>query len=496
MNKILEMKKVGKIYPGVKALNNINIEFNQSEIHAIVGENGAGKSTLCNVITGLVALDEGEFFWEGEKVISHSPAKALKQGIRMVYQERNLIPSMTAAENIFLGDDFVKNTFFLDKQKTLKEARSLIKSLDIDIDLSIPAYLLSPGERQMIEIVRAIRKKAKLLILDEPSSSITEKDVVKLFDILKKIKTDGTSIIFISHKLGEVFSISDRISIFRDGEMIHSDLKENLDEKTCIKHMINRELNNLYPEHIDTKSDKVILSTNGISDRKKINKINFKINSGEVVGFYGLIGAGRTEFAEILFGLESFNEDKIYFKNNKINLNNTKKAIDNGIILTPEDRHEHGLFFIYDIKKNFTLPYLSERLKYFFGFIKRKYENILALNLAEKISLNYSSLNQNIGNLSGGNKQKVVLGKWLLVENMNLVIMDEPTQGIDVGTKYEIYVLIRELAKDGKAVIFISSEMPELLGVCDRIDIFKDGMITKSIARKDFNKEEILSSAI
>lgn len=493
---LLDLQNINKSFPGVKALSNINFSIKEGEIHALVGENGAGKSTLCNIITGVKQPDNGKIFWEGREQLIRNPNEALNLGIRMVYQERNLIPSLNGAQNIFLNAEPINKMGILDDEHIFLEAELLKRDLQINIDLSISADLLSQSEKQIVEIMRAVRVNTKLLILDEPTSSIVDKDVDKILELVKILKSKGSSVLFISHKLQEVFRVADTISIFRDGENVFTSPREKIDESTCIKYMINRDLSNLYPEVKPVNSDEVIMEVAHLSDDQVVKDIDFELLKGEVLGFYGLKGSGRTEFAEILFGLHRYTSGNIKLNGKILRNYNTKDAINLGIVMTPEDRKEHGIFRFFNISQNTTIPYTRSFIKGPLYLIKRMVEKELTKRTADKLGLVYNSMTQNIDDLSGGNKQKIVIGKWLLNEKNKIIIMDEPTQGIDVGAKYEIYCLIRQLAESGASIIFISSEMPELIGVCDRICVFKQGKINKFIDRVDFDREKILQHAI
>jgi len=493
---LLDLQNINKSFPGVKALSNINFSIKEGEIHALVGENGAGKSTLCNIITGVTQPDNGKIFWEGREQLIRNPNEALNLGIRMVYQERNLIPSLNGAQNIFLNAEPINKLGILDDEHIFLEAEILKRDLQINIDLSISADLLSQSEKQIVEIMRAVRVNTKLLILDEPTSSIVDKDVDKILELVKILKSQGSSVLFISHKLQEVFRVADTISIFRDGENVFTSPREKIDESTCIKYMINRDLSNLYPEVKSVNSDEVIMKVDHLSDDQVVKDIDFELMKGEVLGFYGLKGSGRTEFAEILFGLHRYTSGNIKLNGKILKNYNTKDAINLGIVMTPEDRKEHGIFRFFNISQNTTIPYTRSFIKGPLYLIKRMVEKELTKRTADKLGLVYNSMAQNIDDLSGGNKQKIVIGKWLLNDKNKIIIMDEPTQGIDVGAKYEIYCLIRQLAESGASIIFISSEMPELIGVCDRICVFKQGKINKFIDREDFDREKILQHAI
>lgn len=493
-NLLLKVENVSKYYPGVIALDNVSFEVEKGEIHAVVGENGAGKSTLCNVITGIRNPDKGKLYWKNKEIHFALPKDALDAGIRMVYQERNLIPFLTGAQNICLGNEFRKGVF-IDEKSIYKKALEIKERLGTNVALNEKVSFLSPSARQMIEILRAFIQKPELLILDEPTSSLTEGDIKVLFQVIKNIKNEGVSVVFISHKLREVFQLSDRVTIFRNGKNVHSAKTTELDRNACIKYMINRDLKRVYPEVINHSKKEKMLEVKNLQSLPEIKDVSIYVNKGEVLGLYGLVGSGRTEMAEIIYGLRKKTKGEIiYNKHVLTNDFSTNEAIKEGLLLIPEDRKEHAIFNNFDIKKNISIPVLKSKFSRIFGLVKLKNEKEYAENIAKSPSLNlkYRNLNQSLDDLSGGNKQKVIIGRWLKIDNTKLVIMDEPTQGIDVGTKYEIYVLARELAEKGVSVIFISSELPELLGVCDRMYVFRFGIITRELNRNEFSEEEVL----
>ncbi len=494
---LLQVRGVTKRFPGVLALDGVDLDIGEGEVHAVVGENGAGKSTLCNIITGIYVPDEGELSWQGEKIIFTHPRQALDVGIRMVYQERNLIPFLTGAQNICLGEEETKRGL-VDEAKILARSEALRERLGTNVVLDVPINRLPPSSRQMIEIMRAFHREPKLLLLDEPTASLTEGDVETLFRVIDNIKKENISVVFISHKLPEVFRISDTISIFRNGQKVHTAPANELDRVTCIKYMINRDLTRQYPEVISSFTDEKLLEVEGVSEEGNVSDINLHVNKGEVVGFYGLVGSGRTELAELIYGLRHHSSGSIVLDGDELKLESPEDAISKGLLLVPEDRKEHGLFYNFNLKQNISISFLKKELSRSLGLIKLREESKLALDVANspKLSLKYKDINQGIDELSGGNKQKVVIGRWVGQKYIRLMIMDEPTQGIDVGTKYEIYVLIRELAKQGIGVIFISSELPELLGVCDRLYVFKSGMIAGELQREEFDEEKVLHYAL
>ena len=503
-NIILEITGIVKRFPGVVALNNVDLDIIKGEIHGIVGENGAGKSTLCNVITGVYHADEGEIFLDDKKVSFNNPAKSLKSGIRMVYQERNLVNYFSGEENIYLNSEFINSVGVIRKNKIKKAVESLKKKYNVNINTKIPVYDLSPSSKQMIEIMRALLYEPRILILDEPTSSLSEKDVEVLFKLIRELKSKGVSIIYISHKLEEVFSLCDRVSVFRDGKKIVTRDVCDIDKDTCINLMVAREMKKRFPEIISYKKTETVIRAENLSDKEKLVKdISLKVHKGEVVGFYGLVGSGRTELAELIFGIKKIENGKIIVKDNstgKVNevfpQDNVKTRMNKGIFLTPEARERNGLFSTFNLTENVSIPFIKKLTKGV-GILDKSKEKKLALSAitSESLKLKYSSLDQNIKELSGGNKQKILIARMIIQDSI-FYILDEPTQGIDVGAKYEIYKIIREFAKKGKGVIFISSELPEVIGICDRIFIFKSGRVAAEVDRKDFNEEKILSYAM
>ncbi|MBN2322620.1 MAG: sugar ABC transporter ATP-binding protein [Spirochaetes bacterium] len=493
---VLEVSGLTKRFPGVTALDNVDLTVYPGEVHAIVGENGAGKSTFCNIVTGIMTPDEGEIHISGKLQQFTHPAQALQAGIRMVYQERNLIHFLTGAQNICLGEEPVKWGGIVNEKILYRNAEKLRKRIGIDIPLEIRVSEMSAAQRQMIEILRALLYKPALLILDEPTSSLTESDVEILFKTLRQIKEEGISIIFISHKMEEVFSISDVISIFRNGKKIITKKNGEMDREECIRYMVNRNIESLFPD-VHPSDTENVLELESISDGIFLHDINLSLRKGEVVGLYGLVGSGRTELAELLYGLRPIKEGKVYLNQEEI-IPSTKKMLDKKVFLVPEDRREKGLFFNLNLRTNLTISFF-DRLVSYLGIIKKKETIGLAKKIADsdQLKLKYSNINQNIDELSGGNKQKIVIGRWISHEEVNVLIMDEPTQGIDVGAKYEVYTIIRHHAEKRKAgVLFISSELPELIGVCDRIYVFKDGTVAGELSREEFDGEKILHFAL
>ena len=495
-NVILEVVGVTKKFPGVVALKNVDLVANSGEVHAIVGENGAGKTTLCNIVTGIFPPDEGEIVMQGERVTFTHPSDALGKGIRMVYQERNLVPFLTGEENILLGEEPSFGIGFIDRNQLHRRAQRLCEDLDVNIPLNITVSEMSAAQRQMIEILRALLYKPALLILDEPTSSLTEADVEILFRTIHRIKNDGIAVIFVSHSMDEVFTISDVISVFRNGERIVTKKRGEMDRDECVRHMVNRDLSRMFPP-VKQSAGGTLLQIEHASDFSFLHDINLTMKQGEVVGLYGLVGSGRTELAELIYGLRFKKEGRILFEGEEI-VPNIEGNIKRKLFLVPEDRHDKGLFFNINLKMNLDISFI-DRFAKLFGIIRHREETSLAKKIADykNLKVKYTSLNQNIDNLSGGNQQKVVIVRWISHEEVKCLILDEPTQGIDVGAKYEVYTIIRHLAEDrGSGVLFISSELQELIGICDRIYVIKNGTISGEVEREEFDSEKILGLAL
>lgn len=491
---LLKVEGVTKYYPGITALDNVTFSVKKGEIHGVVGENGAGKSTLCNVITGIRKADKGKVYWKNKEVNFSLAKDALDVGIRMVYQERNLIPFLTGAQNIYLGNE-LNNRGLIDEKEIYKKACEIRERLGTNVVLNEKVQFLSPSSRQMIEILRAFVQEPELLILDEPTSSLAEGDIEVLFRIIKNIRTQGISIIFISHKLKEIYELTDMVTIFRNGKSVITAKTSSINRETCIRYMIDRELKRQYPEVINNVIQEKMLEVRNIQAMPEIKDISIYANKGEVLGLYGLVGSGRTELAEVIYGLRKRDKGEILYNKKPLTDDDSpEEAIKKGLLLLPEDRKDHAIFNIFDIKRNISIPVMKSKFSGMLGIVKTKMEERYAKHVADapNLRLKYRNLKQSLNELSGGNKQKVIIGRWLGIDNTKLIIMDEPTQGIDVGTKYEIYVLARELSKKGVTVIFISSELPELLGVCDRMYVFRFGYVTKELKREEFSEEEVL----
>lgn len=489
MNNLLEMRDIIKHYPGVLALDKVSIDLKPGEVHCLVGENGAGKSTLMKTLSGAIKKDSGEIFINDEKVDFNFPSESQALGINNIYQDFKLVPELSAAKNIFLGRE-IKNIFFLnDKEMNIKAAET-ISQLGEQIDVTLPVNRLSTAERQMVEIAKAIVNDVKILTMDEPTAPLTSKEIKNLFEVIRKLKEKGVGIIYISHRLEEIFEIGDRVTILRDGKLVHSSEIKEVDKNQLIKFMVGRALAEEYPRNKAEKENEILRVQNLSSE--KISDVSFSLQRGEVLGIAGLVGAGRSELVRAIFGADEISSGKIFIDNKEVKINSPKEAIDAGIALLTEDRNLLGLFTNMNIRENISVSSLNKRLKGF--FINKEKEISETKKRFEQLRIKAPTIETNVEALSGGNRQKVVLARWLET-NSGILIFDEPTAGIDVGIKFEIYNLINNLAEEGKGIIVISSELPELIGISDRIIIMCEGRITGILSHEGANQEKILNLA-
>lgn len=503
---ILEMNHITKEFSGVKALDDVNLKVKRGEIHALCGENGAGKSTLMNVLSGIYPFGtySGDIMYNGELVKNHNIKDSEKKGIVIIHQELALSPYLSIAENVFMGNEQTSMKGVINWTETRSKAKEMLAKVGLENEnLEAPVNSLGVGKQQLIEIAKALAKKVDLLILDEPTAALNDEESAQLLEIMLKLKEQGITCIIISHKLNEISYVADAITVIRDGHTIETLVKgvDEFTEDRIIKGMVGRELTNRYPERTDCPIGDVVLEVKNWNvyhpedpTRQVLEDINIKVRAGEVVGLAGLMGAGRTEFAMSLFGREYGQKisGEIYMHGKPVTIKNVKDAIANKIAYTSEDRKTYGLVLINDIKWNMTLA----ALRGFFsknGIVNHNDEILAAEKYKKLINIKANSINQTVGSLSGGNQQKVILAKWMLTEP-DVLILDEPTRGIDVGAKYEIYCAINELAKSGKAVIVISSEMPEIIGTCDRTYVLNEGQIAGELAKEDLSQEKIMKS--
>jgi ribose transport system ATP-binding protein len=487
---ILEVRNLSKYYAGVKALDDVSIGFLKGEVHALAGENGAGKSTLIKMLTGAIEPTRGEIILEGKSYQKLDPISAIEKGISAVYQEFNLVPYLSAAENVFFGKE-QKKGIFVDRKRMNEQVSSMLKDMGIKMNPAIRVSDMGVAYQQIIEIVKAVSANSRILILDEPTAPLTNNETRVLFNIVKQLKEKGVTIIFISHRMEEIFEICDRVTVMRDGRYIATENTADIDRKRLIAYMVGRELGENYPPRTKDLGE-TILDVHQMTS-EKVHDISFELKRGEILGFGGLVGAGRTEVMQALFGADKILSGNLTLKGKKLKAKHPSKALEKGIGLIPEDRKNQGVFLGLSIKENVTFSSLKQAMTG--PFINKKKDTAIADEYVGKLRIKTPSINQLVKNLSGGNQQKVVLAKMLATQ-CDVLIFDEPTRGIDVGAKQEIYNLMRHLADvEGKSIIMVSSEMPELIGMSDRILIMRFGKIVGELEKKEFSQELILEYA-
>lgn len=488
---LLEMKDISKAFPGVQALKGVNINLEEGEVHALLGENGAGKSTLIKILGGIYPSDTGEVYINGEKADIKNPNDAKEKGISIIHQEICLAGNMTISENIFLGREPISNNltksvnFKLMNEKT----QEILDRLGLNLSPQMVVEELSIAQQQMVEIAKAISFNSKIIVMDEPTASLTDAEVEKLFAAIDRLKSNGVAIIYISHRLEELFEIADNVTILRDGEYIDTVAIKDTTKDDLVRLMVGRELGDFYTTKKDFSQGEILEVKNLTNE--SIKNINFSLKKGEILGFYGLVGSGRTEVAKALFGIDNIAEGQILLENKRARISSPQDAIKQGIALVPENRKEQGLILIQSIAHNISLTVLEQFIKPFKVDFEKERE--IVDYYGNRLSIKMSSLNQKVVNLSGGNQQKVVISKWLAAKP-RILILDEPTRGIDVGAKSEIYQLINALAEKGIAIIMISSDLPEILNMSSRIAVMHEGRITKIMdnLNKENTQEEVM----
>jgi ABC-type sugar transport system ATPase subunit len=490
--KLLEAVGISKGFPGVQALDSASIEVIPGEIIGLLGENGAGKSTLIKILAGILPKDEGTVVFDGQEVEISSPQKAQELGISIIYQELNLIPNLSLAENIFMGREKRKAAFFLDRDTTLKSARSLMDSVGLSIDPNVLVEDLSISHRQMVEVAKALSLNAKLYIMDEPTSTLTGSEVEVLFTLIRRIKAENKSVIFVSHKMDEIFSLCDRLHVLRDGKDVGTVQCSETDRDEVVQMMVGREIGKLFRRDKSEPGEE-ILCVQGLSSENGIRDVSFTVRKGEIVGISGLVGSGRTETMRALFGIDRITAGRISIDNQVVDIKCVRDAIALGLGLVPEDRKEQGLILEMTVRENITLPRL-ERFRNN-GLLSLNREIRTAQEYIDKLKIRTPGHEQTSAFLSGGNQQKVVLSKWLGL-SPKILILDEPTRGIDVGSKKEIYAIMNELAQQGVAIIMISSELPEILAMSDRIVIMHDQTVKGILNRAEATQQKIMQIAL
>mgnify|MGYP000683346124 FL=1 len=488
---ILEMRNIFKSFGGVNALRDVSFQCRPGTVHALVGENGAGKSTLIKILAGALLPDSGEIIFKGQKHQSFSTRKALNSGISVIYQELALVSQMTVAENIFLGREPRKYFGIVDKKRLKIEAKKLLKQLGFEVDMDMEVGEMTVAYQQMVEIAKALSKNADLIIMDEPSAILAGHELDQLFLIIESLKKRGVTIIYISHRLEEVFRIANEVTILKDGQLVGTKPIKDLSRGELVKMMVGRTLEEVFPVSFSQLGNPV-LQVEEISTKTILNQVSFNLREGEILGVAGMVGSGRTELARAIFGADPLTSGTIKIKGQDVVFKNPADAIRSKISLVPEDRKYHGLFTKLSILNNITLPILSKISRW--GFTDKKKENEIVERERQIHSIDMTSGNQEVQYLSGGNQQKVVLSKSLQTIP-EVIIMDEPTRGVDVGAKFEIYQLIRQLNKDGIAILMISSELPEILGLSDRILVMREGKIVAELTPNETNEEMIIEFA-
>lgn len=488
---ILKMENITKTFPGVVALDNVSIDLKKGEVLGILGENGAGKSTLIKILAGNYIKDSGDIYIDGHKFEIKGPAEAMASGIRVIYQELNTINNLTVAENIFIGEQIVKGFFrFVDWKKMIKKADELLATMNVKLDPNAIIGDLSISEKQIIEIAKAISKEAKILVMDEPTAALSAEETQSLFKIIKTLKSRGVAIIYISHRLKEIFEITDRVTVLRDGKKVGTLLTRDSDSNRLVEMMVGRDIKDMYPKR-DVPIEGVVMEVKNLT-ADGFEDISFSLRKGEILGVFGLLGSGRTSLVKSLFGANKIKSGEIIVNGKRLNIKNPKIARDEKVGLVPLDRKTEGLALMMGIKENITLANISELGRSF--LISRTQERKKAEKWVDEIGIRTPTVDQEVNSLSGGNQQKVVLAKWL-ESGSQIIILNEPTRGIDVGAKIEIYKLMQDLCERGSSIIMISSELPEIMSIADRILVMSKGRLTSEYLRKEASEEKLLQSA-
>ncbi len=490
---ILEFRNITKRFPGVKALSDVNFGIKRGTVHVIVGENGAGKSTLLKIINGLYTADEGMAYYDNKPLKVNGPADALQAGISMIYQELNIIPEMTVLENMYLGREIKsKASIFIDTKKMTSEAESYMESQGLKFNLKDKMKNLSIAEAQMLEITKAVSANAKIILMDEPTSSLTEKEFKYLMDKIFELKEQGITIIYISHKMEEIFQVGDYITVLRDGEHINTLPAAETDMTHLVEMIVGRKMTEIYPPKI-CEIGETVLEVKDFSREGVFENINFTLKRGEILGMSGLIGAGRTEIARAMIAADDKNSGQLFLNGKEVSITSIDKAIENGIVMVPEDRRNQGLVISHAVNENISL--VAYKHVFHSMFIKHKEVKEMVDEMIAKLSIKTPTKSTLVSTLSGGNQQKVVLGKWLSV-SPSILILDEPTRGIDVGTKYEIYKLMHEMCNNGVSIILIDSDLEELMGMSDRVVVISDGKLAGTLEKDEINATSIMNYAV
>ncbi len=493
MNPRLRFEHIHKAFPGVQAVRDVSFEAQAGEILALVGENGAGKSTLMNILSGAIPADKGKIYLDGQEVVIDSPRRALELGITMIHQELALIPQMSVGQNIYLGREPRRRgmKMMIDWKKLYQEAQETLDRLGLEISARAIVQDLTIAQRQMVEIAKALSYNARLIVLDEPTSALSERETETLFGLMRSLREKGVTLIFISHRLEEVFAIADRIAVMRDGQLVGVRPAQEVSREEVVQMMVGRELKEFFPKS-EVPRGKIVLSARGLKRGKNLKGVDIDLYAGEIVGVAGLVGSGRSELARALFGADRLDEGEILLEGRVIHLRNPQDAIRLGIGFVPEDRKAQGLFLGQSVRSNVVIS-LLDRLSQF-GLIRFRQAEEIVNGMIQQLNIKTPSFRQRVRNLSGGNQQKVVIARWMSL-NPKVLILDEPTRGVDVAAKAEIHALMSNLAAQGVAIMMVSSELPEILGVSDRILVMREGEIVAEFPRKDATQEVIMHAA-
>lgn len=489
---ILEMRNIDKSFPGVHALKSVNLRIRKNEVHCLLGENGAGKSTLIKILAGAYSMDSGEILFDGRPVEIRKPEDALSLGISFIFQELNTVNELTVEENVTLGAECTIQKFFIDKRKNKAIVQKILDRLNMTLDVDEKTKELSTSQKQMMMIAKAMSKDTKLIVMDEPTAALTDRETEALFSIVRDLKTRGVSFLFVSHRLPDIFAIGDNISVFRDGESVAEDAVADIDPDWIISNMVGREIDQIYPM-IHREFGETLLEAENISAENLIQNVSFTLRAGEVLGVSGLAGAGKTELAQSLFGVNPLTGGQVKICGKKVNLSSPEIAMRHHIAYVPEERRAQGIVADMSVCENLTLALKNKVSR--FGWVNQKECKRITEESIARYLIKTPSMDQKIKLLSGGNQQKVIIAKWLNTD-ASVILLDEPTRGIDVGAKREIYDLINAITKDNRGVMMFSSELPELIGICDRILVMREGRMVGILEGEDITQEQIMNLSV
>ncbi len=490
-NNILDIKNLTKRFPGVMALDDVSLTIRRGETHVLLGENGAGKSSLIKVVSGVYAAEEGQIFYNGEPYVPARPHDAIETGIQVIHQELNLLTYLTVAENILL-EKLPRRFGVVDKRRLTQDAQALLDEVGLDVSPHTPVERLGVAQMQLVEIAKVLSADSQVLIMDEPTATLTSQEIDRLFTIIHRLKEKGVTIIYISHRLQEIFEIGDRFTVLRNGRVVGTQQLEGTEISDIVKMMVGRDLANEYLFREEVERGNEMFRVENLQIMGSGNKVSFAVRQGEILGIAGLVGSGRTELLRAIFGADPKETGDVYLQNKRIDIRRPKDAVKQGISFLTEDRKAQGLMLDMPCYANITVTNLSKISQA--GLLQAHEEQAASNRLIDDLAIKTPSSHQLVRNLSGGNQQKIVMAKWLF-RDTNVLMIDEPTRGIDVGAKYEIYTLLWELAAQGKAIVMVSSDLPEIMGICHRVIVFSKGKISGEVDRADFDQEQILSLA-